>query len=491
MSTQASENSYKSILKGTSVFGGVQVFQILINLVRGKFVAILLGPEGMGISSLYTTAATTLQQTASLGLNLAIVKEVAAVKDDRNRMSATVATARRLIKWSASAGAILCFLLSPLLSRWSFGTAEHTTAFMLLSAMVLFAIAGSGELSMLQGLHVVKRLSRASIVGAVTGLAVGVPLYYFFGNKGIVPAMITLSLATFLFYRFSVRKSLRELEVGKTRFLWATHKPLVKKLVALGLVLMAGTLIGTFVNYLINAFVRQFGSIENVGLYQAANSITNQYVGVVFSAMAMDYFPRLSKIANDNAAMREVVNRQTEIVSLLLAPLVAGLILTSPIIIRLLLSTSFLEITPLMRWMGLGVLIRGLSYPMGYIAFAKENKRLYFMLEGVMGNALILILSCTFYYFMGLIGLGVALVVESAITMIVYYAVNRRKYSYGYSKLTLVSVAGAVFAGVATFLCSLIQVEWLSITLMCIVFTVTAIISLIEVKKVVSRNNVT
>ena len=47
-----SENGYRSILKGTSIFGGVQIFQILINLIRGKFVAMFLGPAGMGAASL-------------------------------------------------------------------------------------------------------------------------------------------------------------------------------------------------------------------------------------------------------------------------------------------------------------------------------------------------------------------------------------------------------------------------------------------------------
>ena len=51
MSKNKDENSYRSILKGTSVFGGVQVFQILINMVRGKFVALFLGPDGMGVSA--------------------------------------------------------------------------------------------------------------------------------------------------------------------------------------------------------------------------------------------------------------------------------------------------------------------------------------------------------------------------------------------------------------------------------------------------------
>ena len=68
-------DTYKSILKGMSFFGGAQVFQILINLVRGKFVALLLGPEGMGISSLFAASSNTIQQLAILGLPTSIVKE--------------------------------------------------------------------------------------------------------------------------------------------------------------------------------------------------------------------------------------------------------------------------------------------------------------------------------------------------------------------------------------------------------------------------------
>ncbi|MDE5806551.1 MAG: hypothetical protein K2H76_00415, partial [Muribaculaceae bacterium] len=48
------ENSYRSILKGISIFGGVKIFEIFINLVRGKFVAMFLGPNGMGLSSIFS-----------------------------------------------------------------------------------------------------------------------------------------------------------------------------------------------------------------------------------------------------------------------------------------------------------------------------------------------------------------------------------------------------------------------------------------------------
>ena len=56
MEEKKDKNSYRSILKGTSIFGGVQIFQIAVNLIRGKFVAMFLGPTGMGISSLFNSS---------------------------------------------------------------------------------------------------------------------------------------------------------------------------------------------------------------------------------------------------------------------------------------------------------------------------------------------------------------------------------------------------------------------------------------------------
>ena len=102
-----SKNSYRSILKGTSIFGGVQIFQIGINLIRGKFVAMFLGPAGMGVSSLFLTSSQTIQQLSSLGLNLGIVKEVAAHKDT-DRMGGLLAVTRHLLLFTSLLGACFC-----------------------------------------------------------------------------------------------------------------------------------------------------------------------------------------------------------------------------------------------------------------------------------------------------------------------------------------------------------------------------------------------
>lgn len=138
MNSLGGENNYRGIIKGTVAFGGVQFFQIIVNLIRGKFVALFLGPNGMGISSLYNVAGNTLCQFASLGLNLAIVKEIAVNKENKESLAKIVTLSRKLILCTAILGAFICIIFSPLLSKLTFGTTGYTMGFIALSIMVFF-----------------------------------------------------------------------------------------------------------------------------------------------------------------------------------------------------------------------------------------------------------------------------------------------------------------------------------------------------------------
>ena len=478
-------NSYRNILKGTSFFGGVQLFNIILTLVRGKFVAIILGPEGMGISALFTSASNTIQRFANLGVNQAIIKKVAEEKEPAEQLR-SVATSLQLINLTALLGLIICVAFCIPLSRITFGDESYWWQFMMLGAGVWLAMAGGGKLTVLQGLHEVKRISKASIVGGVTGLGVGIPLYYIFGYKGIVPAIIAVFLALYIFYSINLNRCVKGLKVG-----WNLKEnfPLAKSILFLGLVLMSGTLISSLVEYLINLYVRSNGSVDDVGLYQAANSVTNQFSGMIFSALAMDYFPRLSAVAADNDKMSTVVNRQSEIVSWLMTPAMTLLILSAPLIIRVLLSESFTQIIPLMRWMGVGMLLRAFSFPMAYITFAKGNKKVFFILEGIVANSLTLVLSCLFFHFFGLIGLGYALVADNGACLIIYYFVNRKLYGYNFSSASLINfiIGGIITAGCFVF--SFFTSAALSFSLMGIFGAGALVWGFINIKKVYQNKN--
>lgn len=458
-----SGSSYRSILKGASLLGGVQIFNILVNLVRGKFVAIILGPEGMGFSSLFTSASNTLQRFASLGVTQSIIRATATKSEEPKELAKVVGSSLTLNRLTALFGFILCVTFSRQLSFLTFGNADMTYQFMLLGVAVGFGIAGSGLFSVLQGLRQVKRLSRSSIIGSLTGLCIGVPLYYLFGINGIVPAIVAISLTLYIFYYISVRKSVKPVSLAQSI---KEQTPLFKHLLALGLVLMSGELIATLVTYLINLYVRINGSVDTVGLYQAANTITNQYAATIFAACSLDYFPRLTKVAHDNSQMNQMVNRQSEVVAWLITPAMALLIISTPLLIKVLLSESFQGIIPLMRWMGLGIMLRAFSFPMAYISYAKGDKKVYFLLEGISANLLTLILGCICFYFFGLIGLGYALVIDNSLCIILYYIVNHRLYQYKFSREASKQFCLGAILVLATFFASFIEDRALSYSVM-------------------------
>lgn len=70
------KKSYRSIFKATSLFGGVQIYQILVNVIKSKIIAILLGPEGIGLIGLYQSVLELLKSFTSLGITQSGVRDV-------------------------------------------------------------------------------------------------------------------------------------------------------------------------------------------------------------------------------------------------------------------------------------------------------------------------------------------------------------------------------------------------------------------------------
>ena len=68
--------SYRHILKYTSLFGMLQVLNMLINVIRSKAVALLLGPAGTGLINIFTNIGSLMHQATNLGLPFSAVRSV-------------------------------------------------------------------------------------------------------------------------------------------------------------------------------------------------------------------------------------------------------------------------------------------------------------------------------------------------------------------------------------------------------------------------------
>lgn len=457
MSDQKKE--YRNILKGTAIFGSVQVFQILISIVRAKFIAILLGPAGMGISALLTSTTNVINQFSSLGLGMGAVRDISMANEagDVEQLSKIAKIFRRLIFITGILGALISVAGSMWWSEIAFGNRDYIWAFVILGAMLFFTAIASGESSLLQGTRRLKYLAKTSLIGSAVGLLTGIPLYYFFGTDGIAPAMLTLAATTYFSNRYFAKKlPLQEVVITPQE-----TKTYAKSMIALGVALTAAAVIGTLSYYFINWFIRYNGGLDDVGLYQAATSITTQYIGLVFSAMAVDYFPRLAAISNDNAAIRKTANQQAEIVILVATPIIVALFATTPIVVRVLLSEEFMVVIPILRWMGLALFFKAASYALGYISFAKGDKRTFFWLEGILGNALMIVCSVIGYLVWGFLGLGIAMLGTYGLYFLIVSMVVIKKYAFSFEKDFLRLFFILIGSVLGTFLLSFLLTDYL------------------------------
>ncbi len=443
-----SENTYRDIARGTAIFGGVQLFQILVNVARGKFIAVLLGPAGMGVSALLTATMAVINQFSSLGLNLGAMRDIsmAHAEGDTRRLSAVARVFRRLVLATGVLGGVVTVAGAGLLSRVVFGTTEWRWAFVVLGAMSLLTALAVGETALLQGTRRLSALARSSLAGAVAGLVAGVPMYWLWGTAGIAPAMVVLAATTWLAARWFTRR----LPLEKVILAPPETRRLARGMIALGVTLTATGGLTTLANLLIGWFVRHTGGVDDVGLWQASTTITTGYIGFVFSAMAMDYFPRLAAVSDDPAAVRRCVNRQGEMVMLIAAPIIVALLVTAPLVVRLLLSREFGPAVPVVRWMGVALLFKTASFALGYISFAKGDRRTFFWLEGVAANILVLGCAAAGYTLWGVDGLGVASLVTYVVYFAVVAAVAHRRYRFRFEGGFLRLMGGlAVLCGAA------------------------------------------
>lgn len=424
-------NSYRNIFKATTLFGGVQVYQIIINLIRSKFIAVLLGTAGMGIQGLYQSTLQLVQSITSLGLSGSAVRDVSEANGSGNteRINKTVTTLRRLVWITGLLGMIVVMALSPVLSKATFGSNDYTVPLILLSIILLLDQLASGQRVVLQGLRRLKDLARASAIGATAGLIVSVPLYYAFGIKGIVPTLILNSaiglLITWLISR-KVKIPKVELSAKET---WANGKMMVK----MGIAMSASGILSTAVAYAIRSYIMHNGGTESVGLFQAGFVIINTYVGMVFTAIGTDYYPRLAAANKDDNECRKIVSQQGEIASQILAPLLCGCILLMPVIIKILYSDQFLEAGPFIFWCCPGMMLRMASWLIAYQFIAKAESRLFIATE-VTANLIYLAFSILGYKLGGLTGLGIAFTCDYLIYTILVYSIAARRYGFSFSK---------------------------------------------------------
>lgn len=426
------QSFHRIIFKSTGLFGVSQFIKIAVKLISNKVAAIFLGTAGIGMIGLLENILALIQGFTSLGIASSSVREVALLNDNPKKE-------KRLLKiiyhWALITG-ILGFVVSIIFSNYInnevFNTDSHLVWVLALSVYFIFSAITSIRVSVLQAKKQVFKIVQFHIVSAVITAVLAIALYYFFQKEGIVPVFIFSSFFQFIFSLYLTKNIKVAAEKIQLKSLITEGLPIIK----LGVLLSLSVIFGQICFYIIRWFLKENYSFDTLGIYQVSNTLLVGYLGLVFSAMANDYYPRLCNYENDTKRFNDLVNDQTEMALLLVVPAVLILYLIAPFLIELLYSKEFLKVLNVLIFGLFAIVLKAIVWPIGFIPLIKGNKLLY-LKQNLLGDGINVLASIWLFFQFGLLGLGMAMVVMFFVSGVYNFYTAKVNYDFKFRKNTL------------------------------------------------------
>lgn len=378
---QTKNTSYSQILKSTTIFGGSQIFVVLIGIIRAKIIAILLGTIGVGIIGVFYSIIDMLRSSYALGIDTAGVKEIAEINSlgDKQVLDKTISRYNFWFRIAAVFAAVTCIILAYPISIWAFDRTTLAPYIACLSISIFFAVITTGRSVILQGMRKISHMAKSSVISGFIGLLVTAPLYYVWGVNSIAFAFVITFSISFLCTEFYYRKlKVQRVEVS---FKEAYHTGF--NTIRLGFYIFIGGSLSTITMFIVRAYITRSLDIHATGLFQAAWTITNVYLGLILRSMGADFFPRLSAISSYKDKIKKLVNEQTYIILVVAPAAIVLMLLFSDFALHVLYSEDFAEANKILRWQILGTYFKVLSWPMAFIMLAKGKGKLYLLLEAI------------------------------------------------------------------------------------------------------------
>ena len=466
--------SYRHILKYTGIFGGVQGLNVLIGLVRTKLVAVLLGPSGMGLASLFNTTVGFVSQATNLGLPISAVRQMSELYDrgDQEAINHFVKVIRGWSLLTALVGMLVCVAIGPFLSQTTFAWGDHSLHFMLLSPAVgMMAITG-GETAILKGMRKLGSIAIIQVLAVVAALAISVPVYYVFGESGIVPVIVMMAFATMV---LTLKQSLKliPLQLRGAKGMLGEGMEMVR----LGVAFTLAAVIGTASEMLIRSYLNVTGDLDVLGLYNAGYMLTITYAGMVFSAMEADYYPRLSAVQHDIEATNETVNRQMKVSLLLISPMLAALIIALPLLVPMLFSGKFLPVVGMAQVAALAMYMKVLTLPVAYITLARGYSLSYLFLESCYFVVFVVLIIVGYQYW-GLFGTGLAITLAHVFEYVLVNGYAYKKYGYRSSATVYGYAIVQVALGLLAYILTLVADGYLYWSIGALIVILSGLLSL-------------
>ncbi len=370
--------STRSLLRGMLITGGSEAISVVLAITRGKALALMLGPPGVGLLGLYLILQSAASAAAGLGLDSSGVRELAQSKSDPDRLGRV----RRVLLIANFVQGLIAlttlWVFRRPVSVWLFDSSVYATEVGLVGVAVLLTLLATSQTALLRGTRQIALLGRVTVFGALAGTVGGISAIWGFGMGGLIWFVLLQPLTTALVAAAYTRALWKRATAPSSRKeLWRIWKPMV----VLGSAFVLGTLIDLTTQLLVRGKITDDLGLDAAGQFSAAWSITVTYIGFLLNAMYADYYPHLAEVSDDRPVATKLINDQVQLALAIGGPTLLLMIGFAPLIVPILYSTEFNEAVSLLQWQSAGNVLKLACLPLAFAFVAAARARIFLLLE--------------------------------------------------------------------------------------------------------------
>ena len=398
------------------------IVRMLTGFVSVKVVSLLIGPSGVAMVGQLNNFVTMSQNFASAGINSGITKYIAEFKG-KEIVNNYLSTSFRIILFCSLFVGLLIVCFSNFLGRQIMQNVEYSYLFVILGVALIFFALNNFLVSVVNGYKSFKKYVVINIFSSVLGLCYTLLLVFWLGLKGALIGSVTFHSIMFFVAVLLVRKEIWfKIECFNKGF----DLRIAKKLLHFTAMTIVSVSLVPLSQMILRGYVMTNISSVDAGIWEGMNRLSNMYLSVITTSLAVYVLPRLSEINEKSEIVSELKKIYKIILPILFLGLIAIYLIRTPLI-KLLFTDEFLPMKNLFVWQLSGDFFKIFSWLLGYLLLAKSMTKAFIITE-IMYNLLFVIIAFVFINFNGILGITQAYFINFVIYSIVLVLFFRFNY---------------------------------------------------------------
>lgn len=421
-------NSNASLITVVAMNGFSSVVKILTSFVTTKIVATIIGPSGIALIGQLSNFLAFVFAFSSGGINGGVVKYTAENRNKPNRLKHYLGTSFRITLFFSIILGTLVIVFADYLSRKILYSNDYSIVFYFIGSTIVLYAFNSIFLSIVNGLKEFKKYTVINVVSSLATLFITVLMVYFFKIKGALIGLIISQSSVFLITLYFIKRDYwLSIKILFGYFKWKIAKRFFKY----SIMAMVTALLVPTTQFLIRSYVITNFSINQAGIWEGMNKVSNMYLVVVTTTLGIYFLPKFAETSDNSKLRLEIINAFKIVIPALI--LCCFLIYVCRIvIIKLVFTPNFLPMQDLFMFQLMGDIMKIMSWILGTVMVSKAMLKQYVLFE-IITNVLLYFSSLFFSKSLGLRGFCFGYFISLLITFILLIF-TFRKLLFSYEK---------------------------------------------------------